>query len=80
MLNITNTVKGRYMMYTNALDCITLKQVRFEIILLPPLILFDDSNLYSNLCRNFQVISQPYESDEVEAMNLNPICKRYQEV
>jgi hypothetical protein len=50
ILNVTDTVKGWYMIYTNALNCITQKQVSFEIVLLSPLILlFDDSTLYSNL-------------------------------
>jgi hypothetical protein len=41
IVNVTDTMKTRYMMYTNAFDCITQKQVRFEIVLLSPLIFFD---------------------------------------
>jgi hypothetical protein len=34
IVNVTGTVKGRYMLYTNALDCITQRHVRFKIVLL----------------------------------------------
>jgi hypothetical protein len=44
ILNVIDIVRGCYMMYTNALDYITQKQVSFQIVLLSSLILFDDSH------------------------------------
>jgi len=71
--NLAGSVAGRYMMYTNAFDCITQTQVRQPLFACR---LF----LQITCCEKLQVIWQPYDTDEVEAMGLNSICKRDSEL
>jgi hypothetical protein len=76
-MNITGTLNSCYMTYTNVFDCITSTEVRIHVFTCVSTYRIFSS---TNECQNLQVTWQPYETNEVEGMALNAICKRDQEL
>jgi hypothetical protein len=62
------------MPYSNAFDCITSAQVQQHLFTCH-LYLHDAYLVVLTSVKNFQVTWQPYETDEVQDMALNAICR-----
>jgi hypothetical protein len=73
------TLQGRYMTYSNVFDCITSAQVRQHLFTCR-LYLHITYLVVLTSVKNLQVTWQPYETNEVQDMALNAICRHDQDL
>jgi hypothetical protein len=79
VMNVTDTLQGHYMTYSNAFNCITSAQVGQHLF---------TCHIYLHVAylvvltsvENLQVTWQSYKTDEVQGMALNAICRHDQDL